>query len=292
MIYGFKQLEYAIPKNIVSIEDLVKDANLSNEILVNMKNGGLKFIPISIENIDILIKEAISKLNSNKLWGGVIYAQSIPFKINLFPNTPSTTISGQPCSILHTALKFSLDWSRSSNKDILLIGADKVVSINERLYFNSAMGDVAIVGVIGNENILHQVLSIHIDSYIFADNGELSKKSDIVKFRENNPLLIRENIMTNLSKVNIKLKDIKFIFPHTPYLGIWDLMSKVLRYPRERIITKYINKTGHLNSNDSFFHYLRAIEDGFVKKDDTVLLINSGFGGTRGSTIMRYKGKK
>jgi len=293
MIYGFKDLTYSLPNNLVSIENLLKETSLSNEILENMRRGGLRYIPISTVPIETLIQEAYFKLNIvNSNIKGVVYAQSVPFKVNIFPYIPSTTISGQPCAVLHTALKFSLDWSEKVERDILIIGADRIGSIDERLYFNSAMGDVAIVGVIGNKDIIHQILSIHIDSYIFADDGELSKDSNIIQFRKNNPLLIRENIIINLKKIGIKLEDIKFIFPHTPYLGIWDLMSKVLRYPREKIVTKYINKTGHLNSNDSFFHYLRAVEDGFVKKNDIVLLINSGFGGTRGSTIMRYKGKK
>jgi len=293
MIYGFKDLTYALPDNLVSIENLLKETSLSNEILENMRSGGLRYIPISTVPIETLIQEAYSKINIvNSNIKGVIYAQSVPFKVDLFPHIPSTTISGQPCAVLHTALKFSLDWSEKIERDILIIGADRIGSIDERLYFNSAMGDVAIVGVIGNKDILHQILSTHIDSYIFADDGELSKESDIVKFRENNPLLIRENILTNLSKMNMSLKDIKYIFPHTPYLGIWDVMSTVLKYSREKIITKYIDKTGHLNSNDSFFHYLKAIEEGLVKKNDNVLLINSGFGGTRGSTIIKYMGKK
>ncbi len=292
MIYGFKQLEYAIPNNLVNIENLVKESNLSDDILTNMKNGGLEYIPIS-NNIKSLIKEAISKLElENSSLGGVIYSQSLPFKINIFPDIPSVTVSGQPCAILHTALELSLNWSKNINKDILIIGADRIVSVEERLYFNSAMGDVAVVGIVNQKDIIHQVLSTHSDSYIFADNGELSEERDILKFREHNPFLIRENIETNLKKADLKLKDIKFIFPHTPYLKIWDLMAIVLNYPREQIVSKYINKTGHLNSNDSFYHYLKAIEDDLIKKNDTVLLINSGFGGTRGSTVIRYKGRK
>lgn len=296
MSIGFQKLEYTLPTDLLHIEELVKEANLSDEILSNMKNGGLEYIPISKEKINVLIEETVEKLKifdkKNEI-DIIIYAQSIPFKIDIFKDIPSITVSGQPCAILHTALKLASTYLNTinSNKSILIIGADKVVSTDERLFFNSAMGDIAIAGLFSKVKIIHQVLSIHVDSYIFATNGELSKETEIANFRENNPILIRNNIETNLQKSNLKLKDIKYIFPHTPYLKIWDLMATVLKYPRESIITNYLNKTGHLNSNDSFFHYLKAIEDKIVKAGDIVLLINPGFGGTRGSTIIQYNGE-
>lgn len=291
---GFEKLEYALPNTSKHISQLAEEVNLAADILKEMKKGGLAYIPISNQKIDTLIQQAINKINILKLdemLAGVIYAQSVPVKIDLFKNIPSTTISGQACSIFHTALELASFWLETTkDKKILIIGADKVVSTNERLFFNSAMGDVAIVGLLSKKNIIHQILSINVDSYLFADNGELSSKEQIQRFRENNPLLIRKNIKFNLQKLNLKLKDIQYIFPHTPYLKIWDLMAEVLKYPRQQIITNYINQTGHLNSNDSFLHYLRAIEDGILKKGEIVLLINPGFGGTRGSTIIKYLG--
>lgn len=289
-MYGFKHLKYVLPQKSVHIKDLIQQSEISDTILINMFNGGLKYIPIHKGKIEDLIIQATQTINMNQI-GGIVYAQSLPFKSSLFPNVSSVRVSGQPCAILHLALKFAINWRKNSSKDILLIGADKAVPINEKLYFNSAMGDVVIVGQVSKNDIIHKVISINNDSYIFADNGELSQKSDIIQFRENNPLLIRENILINLKKAKLKLDDIKYIFPHTPYLKIWDLMANVLKYPREKIVTKYINITGHLNSNDSFFHYLKAIENNLVKQGDIVLLINNGFGGSRGSTILQYKGK-
>ena len=287
MSYGFKNLIYRIPQQLVHIEKLVKEAKLPNEVLENMKNGGLEYIPIFQEDRVHILKDALKNLDLSNV-GGAVIAQSIPFKIDIDFDIPVTTISGQPCVITHLGINLALQWYKEIKKDILLIGIDKSQSINERLYFNSAMGDVIIIGVVSNQNIKHKILSTHTHSYIFADNGEFSNSDDINKFRENNPLLIRENILTNLKKANLKLTDIKHIFPHTPYLQIWDLMSKVLNYPRERIWTNYINQTGHLNSNDSFFHYLKAIENNIIQKGDKVLLINNGFGGSRGSSILEY----
>ncbi len=287
MNYGFKNLIYKIPKQLVHIEKLAKEAKLSDEVLENMKNGGLEYIPIFQADRITILKEVLKSFDLSNI-GSVIVAQSIPFAIDLDLNIPITTISGQPCAITHLGINLALQWHKEIKKDILLIGIDKIQSIDERLYFNSAMGDVIILGIISNQDIKHKILSTYTHSYIFADNGEFSNSSDIQKFRENNPLLIRENIFRNLKKANLKLIDIKYIFPHTPYLQIWDLMSKVLNYPREQIWTHYINQTGHLNSNDSFFHYLKAIENKIVQKGDKVLLINNGFGGSRGSTILEY----
>jgi len=289
MSYGFKDLICRIPQQSVHIEKLVKEAKLPNEILENMKNGGLEYIPIFKEDRVSVLKDTLKNIDLSNV-GGAIIAQSIYFKIDIDFNIPVTTISGQPCAITHLGIDLALQWHKEIKKDILLIGIDKSQSIDKRLYFNSAMGDVIIIGIVSNQNIKHKILSTYTHSYIFADNGEFSNIDDINKFRENNPLLIRENILTNLKNANLKLTDIKYIFPHTPYLQIWDLMSKVLNYPRERIWTKYISQTGHLNSNDSFYHYLKAIENKIIQKGDKVLLINNGFGGSRGSSILEYGG--
>ena len=67
---------------------------------------------------------------------------------------------------------------------------------------------------------------------------------------------------------------------------IWDTVAELLRFPRERIMTDYLNETGHLNSNDSFVHYIRAVDEGKIQDGDLVLLINPAFGGTRGCTLI------
>ncbi len=288
---GFRKLLYKIPSNLVTIETLVKEANLSNDILANMKKGGLKHIPIFKEKIEIILQQTLSKIDFSKI-KGIVIAQSVPFKIDLKleRKIPITTISGQPCAITHLGIELANEWQKNIKQDILLVAIDKPLSIDKRLYFNSAMGDIILVGVLSNKNVKHKILSSYVDSYIFADNGEYSDIQDINRFRENNPLLIRENIINNLKKIDLELNDIDYIFPHTPYLQIWDIMAKVLNYPREQIFTKYIDKTGHLNSNDSFFHYLKAIENGIITKGNKVLLVNNGFGGSRGSTIIEYIG--
>jgi 3-oxoacyl-[acyl-carrier-protein] synthase-3 len=68
---------------------------------------------------------------------------------------------------------------------------------------------------------------------------------------------------------------------------IWDIVSELLRFPRSKIMTDYIEDTGHLNSNDSFVHYARAVTDSRLRPGDIALLVNPGFGGTRGCTALR-----
>jgi len=67
---------------------------------------------------------------------------------------------------------------------------------------------------------------------------------------------------------------------------MWDPIAKILRFPREKILTEYMEQTGHLNSNDSYVHYIRAVNEGKIKEGDLALLVNPGFGGTRGSTLI------
>jgi 3-oxoacyl-[acyl-carrier-protein] synthase-3 len=288
-MYGLKELNFTLPSNTISIDTIAKEIDLDKEILQNIKNGGLKTIPFC-SDIYSLIEKSFLKIDLTDI-KGVIYASSVDFEIKHDLDIEFCKIGGEPCAVLHLALKLAQNWAKKVNGDILVMGVDKPLSLNKRVYFNSVNGDIVITAIVSNKNVQHQIISSYTDSYIFADNGEKSKQNDIIKFRENNPLLIRENIYTNLKKANLDLNDIKYIFPHTPYIQIWDIIAKILNFPRERIWTNYIEETGHLNSNDSFYHYLKAIEQRIVKKDDIVLLLNNGFGGSRGSTILKYKGK-
>ncbi|WP_371821593.1 3-oxoacyl-[acyl-carrier-protein] synthase III C-terminal domain-containing protein [Catellatospora sp. IY07-71] len=68
---------------------------------------------------------------------------------------------------------------------------------------------------------------------------------------------------------------------------MWDTVANLLRYPRERIVTDFIRHTGHLSSNDTFVHYHRARMDRRVDDGDLVLLVNPGFGGSQGCTLIR-----
>jgi len=307
MNYGFEEIVYELPKTSVDIKSLVQEAGFDEKMYERLKNGGLKKIPVSEEkNIGLLVNRAISKLiqktpATTKHVKGIIFAHSIPsfcpqnvsfFGICLeqhgLNDIPRIAISGQPCSILHFAVQTAEYWLRGLPKDegILLIAGDQAYSADERVFFGSGMGDVAIAGLIKRNTPRNRILACVSNTRIICVQGEASPDEDLALFRQLAPQLTRQTIMECLNKADVTLQDLSYIVPHTPYNAMWDPIAKILRFPREKILTEYMEQTGHLNSNDSYVHYIRAVNEGKIKEGDLALLVNPGFGGTRGSTLI------
>lgn len=308
MSLGFEDIDLEIPNTSFLIKDLVKEVNYTEEKLINLLEAGLNQIPINIENtLDNLINNIIERMYKknpgfNSRIQGIILAHSLPFlspanisffdrctKSIDFGNAFRIAVSGQPCAILHQALQLAIMWLSNAPNDsaILLIGADQAYSIQERLFFNSVMGDAVFAGIISNSAKSNVILSSVTETEIVACEGEMSHKTDMEVFRSKNPMHIRHCIETALEKAGITLSDIHYIIPHTPYRGMGDLISTILRIPREKILDEYIADTGHLNSNDSFCHYVRACKEKKLNANNIVVLINPGFGGSRGCTIIK-----
>jgi len=308
MTFGFEELTYEMPSNLVDVDTLIRDAGYGDEMVARVKSGGLRRVPVaSGKPLTELINLSIRKLGrtipslSSKV-KGIILAHSIPFLapshipfINLclqgsdLENIPSIGVSGQPCAVIHLAVQLAGFWLEKIPDDmgILVIGADQAYSPEERIFFGSAMGDVSLAGLVTKNSLQNRVLASFVHSEIIAYEGELSPEADIAHFRKLNPLFIRYAIESCLQRGGVNLNDLSYIIPHTPYTMIWDVIAELLRYPRERILTDYISETGHLNSNDSFVHYTRATVEGKIKSGDLALLVNPGFGGTRGCTLIR-----
>ena len=308
MIYGFEEIVYEIPTNLIDIANLVQEAGLDEATTKLLRDRGLSKIPISREkNLADLVSKTISRLfslNPNLLYRvkGILFAHSIPLicpqHISFFDlclegkglnNIPRVAVCGQPCSILHFATKLAGYWLNDNSIDsgILLIGGDQAYAPADRIYFGSAMGDVAVAGLITRNTPRNRILSCTSHTKIICFQGEDSPQSDIALFRQLAPQLVRQSIMECLRQANLKLEDLTYIVPHTPYNAMWEPIAKLLRYPREKILTDYMCETGHLNSNDSFVHYVRAVNEGKIKEGDLALLVNPGFGGTRGCTLIQ-----
>ncbi|MCA9731951.1 MAG: hypothetical protein H6696_05415 [Deferribacteres bacterium] len=306
--YGFEQMTYEIPSQLLDVDTLARQAGFGNTMIERLYDGGLQCIPVGDETpLSNLVNKVIAKLDKiiphlPERTKGIILAHSIPIlapaEVSFFElcfrgfaldHVPRIAVEGQPCSILHMAVQLAGYWLKEISADcgILLIGADQAYSVQDRIFFGSAMGDVAVAGFVTCKTDRDQILSSVSECEIIAYNGEDSHPQDIARFRELNPLYIRHAIETCLEQGNVTLDNISFIVPHTPYMMIWDTMAELLKFPRKQILTNYLSETGHLNSNDSFVHYVRAVNEGLIKDGDIALLVNPGFGGTRGCTLIR-----
>lgn len=237
-----------------------------------------------------MVNECFQRLS---LKPDVVYiAHSLPFakgnqmEVDIPECIPIRWLSGIPCAITHMALKIATAQIQADKYNrILVIGADKAYSDRERRFFGTIMGDAVIAMMIESGNGLHEIVASRLDTVLIAPEGENTDPSLIRKYRDTLPLLLRNAYRDCLSENRIDSVD--YIAPHTPNRAIWDVFSGLSGVDRNRILDDNIYQTGHFNSNDSFYHYFTHCEDGTIQVGKTVMLINTGFGGTRGCTILR-----
>ena len=305
--YTIEYIDYA-KFDLCDALALALDTGMSLGDVNIMRENGLRNIPISNKkDVSWLVDKALIKaihteiLDTDKIKAifilhslpGFCLPKSIFSTIaglkKRFLNVPIVPISGQPCSIFHYGIQLALRLLEHSeiNSQIALVGIDIAPSHQSRFFFGSAMGDSLVTAVISSTASGDTILATHTDTHVIAVDGENSPQENIQKFRNANPFYIREAIEKCLSIADIQLSDITWIIPHTPYLKIKDIIGDTMKFSKENILTNYISETGHLNSNDSFIAYARLCKENTISQNDICLLVNPGFGGTRGVTIIK-----
>lgn len=305
---GFEYLNYAKIK-LENVETIAERAGLDKAILKTTIDNGLCRVPIlDGESPGLLVREMLEDAadriknlgNRVKL---VLVAHSQPGMLRRYPDFIAESLddtclegreviflSGQPCAILHFAIQAAESFlmNASDEECVALVGIDTGCSDLKRFFFGTIMGDSVLLGIVGKNAVEHRILASHSDTQIIATNGLWSEEEDIVKFRATNPKNILNSINKCLKLANLSLDQVDWIVPHTPYNKMKEILESILKFPSENILMDYMKDTGHLNSNDSFCHYKRAVDEGRLKKGDISLLVNPGFGGVRGVTILRW----
>lgn len=310
MKYGIEKFVYRLPIEKRTTEQIVEAAGYGSDMADGIKNSGV--LSVATDNDTLLSKYINQVLKEMKVQVRdlerrtkyIIIAHSIPFLApknvdfwelclkgeDLLKGVPYFSLSGQPCAILHMGVQVgkSLLQTLKDDEGVLLIGADKVYCDDDRIFFNTLMGDCVIGAFITRDTQDNKILNSYSDSYVVGYAGEYTPEDVTREFRKVNFINIRNAMDKCVSDAGLTMQDVKYIVPHSCNKQMWDNVSTITKFPRERILDCYLSETGHLNSNDSFVHYCRAVRDGIIKKGDLCILVNPGFGGTRGCTLLQY----
>ncbi len=284
-------LDYAVVKGtqVRTVEDIASfcDAGTHQQ----MRKIGLSQIPTdNVRPISNMILEAYNMIHQKP--DCVLIAHSLPFigKTNerfLYDSKiPTFCLSGMPCAIMHKATEVACKLIQAHiYKTVLVIGADKAYSDSERVFFGTIMGDAVVAVLLGESNHGPLILANEISTTVIAPDGENSAEEDILRFRSSNASMMRQAIFRCLEKSG--LSNIDYFVTHTSNRKFWDAFAIMLKFPREKFLDNNILNTGHMNSHDSFLHYFFFCEQGVICEGDIVMLINPGFGGTQGCTLIK-----
>jgi 3-oxoacyl-[acyl-carrier-protein] synthase III len=287
------------------VQVLAAEARLPDVEREKLRDGGLVLVPVAKADLVELVTEVLTEL-SHADWrpetcASVVFAHSLELtedqvvavETMLRTALPGLVrrpliVTGRPCSIIHLGIELAANLHElHPTATTLVLGADIAKATEDRFFFGSAMGDAAVGLVLGDRPAFGHLLAVCSTHHIIADNGTASSPEQMTRFRAQNPSAIRATIDSALNLAGLTWADLTAIVPHTPYRSIWDTISVLCRFPRERILDDGVARTGHLNSNDVLVHFASAARDGRLAPGDVVALVSPGFGGTRGCTIIR-----
>ncbi len=303
---GIEQLGCARSLGLVSARDLAESAGLPAAELERMHQGGIRSIPVAQLPLPDLLRECLDDL-AERGWDPsrcrlAVFAHSLVLRDDemacataaIRSRCPSLDaaplfLTGRPCSILHLALQVACAALEepAEGRSVLLLGGDVAPTADDRFFFGSAMGDAMVGASLGRARTAGTVLAVANTAHVIASEGTASPEADIGRFRLENPSAIRDVLELALRRASLGWSDLDHVVPHTPYTHIWDAMAVLCGLPRERFLDRYIERTGHLNSNDVLVHYRTASEDGTIAPGQVVALVSPGFGGARGCTVVR-----
>lgn len=284
-------LEYSIVtgNNIRTVDEIAGFCNA--ETRQQMRDIGLSTVPTdNCRALSHMLDEACGRIQQQP--DCILVAHSLPFirkngcdYLN-FLSAPVFFLSGLPCVIMHKAVEIGCKLIQAHlYEKVLVVGADKAYSDNERVFFGTIMGDAVVAVLLGKDAPSHEILASEIATTIIAADGENSTDENIKRFRSVNVSLMRSAIERCWKKAGYPHTN--HFVTHTSNRKFWDCVATLMKCPREMFFDDNIINTGHLNSHDSFLHYFHFWEQGIIHKGEISMLINPGFGGSQGCTLIR-----
>lgn len=287
---GISKYGYVLGSTSRNVEQIA--ASRTAQEHVHMRNIGLSRIPT---DNDRMLSDMIAQVYRQiaKKPDRILIAHSLPFvrvdhtaAMPCGDDVPTYYLSGTPCAIMHKAVEVGCGMLHSGGcRSVLIIGADKAYCDEERLFFGTIMGDGVVAVLLEDGAHTDAILASNVSTTVIASDGENSDPDSIMRFRRSNAALVVQCIRKCMNKAGVDYVD--HYVTHTSNRTFWDMVAPLCREPRGKFLDDNICNTGHMNSHDSFYHYLYWCEQGVIKPGETAMLVNPGFGGTQGCTLIR-----
>ncbi|MEW5758095.1 MAG: beta-ketoacyl-ACP synthase III [Candidatus Omnitrophota bacterium] len=198
--------------------------------------------------------------------------------------------------------------ARNVYKRALVIGAEKLSSVTDWQDRNTCVlfGDGAGAVILGQTNqgkIMASYLGTDasaIDLLYLPGGGSrhpasletIEKKMHYIKMQGNELFKLAVRLMTSaaikvLDKAGLKEQDIDCFIPHQANVRIINAVGQRLKLSSDKI---YINieRYGNMSSASAATAFVEAIEDGYIKKGDIVLIDVFGSGLVWGAIVLKW----
>jgi 3-oxoacyl-[acyl-carrier-protein] synthase-3 len=307
-IVGIRNLSYYLPEQRVSIEELARKIQLSDERLKTYQTvRRLKCVRMSDETAgDMAVKVGGQVLHDSRMDGreidAVVFFHSL-YNMSLAPTnlvgriqhdlglsrSISFAVSGQGCAAINSAIRVSRDMILAGSAEtVLVIGADGMQDSRSReLNGISVVGDGASAMILQKGCTTNRFLEISsFDEGYFHCVNDWDKKDqdnfDLVYMIASARLVQR-----TLARANLSLDQISLLIPHNVNYSSWERIISLLKFDPDRFFGENIAINGHAYGTDVVVNLADAIAAGRVRKGDYVMLMSAGMG-TLGCAIIQH----
>lgn len=226
-------------------------------------------------------------------------------------NAFATAVNTGGCASYHTTLKVagSLLATNERYRTALLFAGDKVPEFNHTYYPITVICDGGSAVILRKGHAPRQILSVEVSTlgrlhdvwfvpgFHRRDPADKDRKwlhmtADIPKFNKEvipmNLFMFRKVMREALSRAGRKQQEISYYV--YPTFSTWDQKAfcEAFMLPPEKVFTDGLRRHGHLQETDMVLDYVDAMDEGYIKEGDLVMLTTNGAGFSWGAALIQH----
>ncbi|MDD4909934.1 MAG: ketoacyl-ACP synthase III [Candidatus Omnitrophica bacterium] len=294
--------EWITTRTGIKTRRIVRKGETSGTMAVQAAKKALKYAKLKPEKIELIIVATVTP--DMQFPATACFVQSgIGAK-----NAVCFDISAACAGFVYALVLAQQFISRGAYNNALIIGSETLSSItdwtdrNTCVLFGDGAGAVVLkssarAGILstylGADGTMTDLLMVPAGgSKAPASRETVDKRLHFIKMRGNELFKMAVNIMVGaareaLDRAGLTIKDVDCFIPHQANLRIILAVAKRLKLPESTIYLN-IQRYGNMSSASAAVALCEAVKEGFIKKNDIVLLDTFGAGLVWGACVIRW----
>lgn len=230
--------------------------------------------------------EAVDNPQGDTVLDAFVYpVTSLRHKLDI-PNASAIALSQQGCSGLLTAIDMAGTLLQSSEDDdaILCIAGDMLPMGGKREIIYNVMSDAAGAVIVSRNAQQNFILAYHQEYQDYYWNTPKYEEEILASYFP----LAQKVIRKTLSQAGLTPQDIDWIIPHNVSVRSWEILSRLVDIPSEKVWAHNVSKIGHTVSCDHIINLQDMQNQNVLKSGDVLLLFTFGFGASWSCMILEH----
>ena len=190
------------------------------------------------------------------------------------PDAAVIGLNQQACTSMLGSLRLarSLLVSEPELEGVLCVTADRFPEGAHHEQAFNLISDGAAACWVGREDRGYRIVATHA-----ITNGSLARATDdetVGSYFAYTHRLVHEVC----AKAGLGVADLDWVIPQNTHVKTWQVLSRLLRIPLEKVYLASLGDVAHIISSDNVVNLLRLEESGMVRSGQRLLLLMAGFG--------------